>query len=65
MSRPARGLGATGDPAVQPVLESALGDANEFVRGAAAHALRVHKAVREGNADEAARLESFAGKGQP
>jgi HEAT repeat protein len=44
----ARGLGATGDPAVLPVLESALADDNEFVSSAAANALRVHKAASDG-----------------
>jgi len=57
----ARALGATGDPSVLPVLENALGDANEFVRAAASHALEVHKAVSAGDRDAAARLDSSAG----
>jgi HEAT repeat protein len=40
-------LGATGDPSVMPVLESCLADANEFVRGAAAHAIEVQRAMQE------------------
>jgi HEAT repeat protein len=44
----ARALGATGDPEMLPLLEAALQDPNEFVRAAAANALRTHKAVREG-----------------
>lgn len=44
----ARALGATGDPEVRPILEAALGDANEYVRSAAEHALRVHQAILAG-----------------
>jgi HEAT repeat protein len=44
-------LGATGDPTVVPVLESCLADANEFVRGAAAHAIEVQRAMHEGDED--------------
>ena len=38
-------LGESGDPEAQPVLEAALADPNEFVRAAAANALRVHRTV--------------------
>lgn len=60
----ARALGATGDPSVVPVLENALGDANEFVRAAASHALEVHKALRAGDVDAAVRLDSSTGGGE-
>jgi HEAT repeat protein len=43
----ARALGLTGDPEMRLLLESALEDPNEFVRAAAAHALRTHEAVRQ------------------
>ena len=43
----ARALGLTGDPEIRPLLESALEDPNEFVRAAAANALRTHEAVRQ------------------
>lgn len=43
--RAARALGASGDPRAEPALEAALGDPNEFVRAAAAHALDVHEAA--------------------
>jgi HEAT repeat protein len=46
----ARALGATGDAAAVPVLEAALGDANEFVRSAAQNALRILDAVGQGGA---------------
>lgn len=59
----ARALGSTGAPSVLPVLENALGDANEFVRAAAAHALAVHKAVSAGDEEAARRLEVSAGGG--
>jgi HEAT repeat protein len=60
----ARALGATGDPSVLPVLENALGDANEFVRAAASHAMEVHRALSADDRDAAARLESSAGDGE-
>jgi HEAT repeat protein len=41
----ATALGLTGDPAVLPSLEAALEDPNEFVRSAAANAIRVHAEV--------------------
>jgi HEAT repeat protein len=44
----ARALGLTGDPEIRSLLESALEDPNEFVRAAAANALRTHEAVRQG-----------------
>ena len=44
----ARALGLTGDPEIRPLLESALEDPNEFVRAAAANALRTHEAVQQG-----------------
>jgi serine/threonine-protein kinase len=44
----AHALGTTGDPEVRPLLEAALEDSNEFVRAAAANALRIHEAVRDG-----------------
>jgi len=59
----ARALGATGDPSVVPVLENALGDANEFVRAAASHALEVHRVVSSGDEEAAARLDSSRGDG--
>jgi HEAT repeat protein len=40
----ATALGACGDPEVLPALEAALEDPNEFVRSAAANAIRVHQA---------------------
>ena len=43
----ARALGLTGDPEIRPLLEAALEDPNEFVRAAAAHALRTHEAVQQ------------------
>jgi HEAT repeat protein len=43
----ARGLGTTGDPEVLKILENALEDPNEFVRAAAANAIRVHTSVRQ------------------
>jgi HEAT repeat protein len=61
----ARGLGGTGDPMVTPVLETAMGDANEFVRSAAAHALEVHKRAREENRDEPSEVASQEGEAQP
>jgi len=42
----ARTLGVTGDPAVRPALEDALGDPNEFVRSAATNALKTLELVR-------------------
>lgn len=59
----ARALGATGDPSVLPVLENALGDANEFVRAAAAHAMEVHRALSAGDREAAARPDSSRGNG--
>jgi HEAT repeat protein len=44
----ARALGITGDPEMRPLLEAALEDPNEFVRAAAANALRTHEAVQQG-----------------
>jgi hypothetical protein len=44
----ARALGLTGDPEMRPLLEAALQDPNEFVRAAAANALRTHEAVQQG-----------------
>jgi HEAT repeat protein len=44
----ARALGMTGDPEMRPLLEAALEDPNEFVRSAAANALRIHEAVQKG-----------------
>lgn len=44
----ARALGLTGDPEIRSLLEAALEDPNEFVRAAAANALRTHEAVRQG-----------------
>ena len=49
----ARALGRSGDPAAVPALEDALQDENEFVRSAAANALRVNEALREQDADDA------------
>ncbi|HXV77074.1 MAG TPA: HEAT repeat domain-containing protein [Candidatus Polarisedimenticolaceae bacterium] len=49
----ARALGGTGDPDVRPLLEAALEDKNEFVRAAAANALRTHEIVRERREGEA------------
>lgn len=43
----ARALGMTGDPELRPLLEAALEDPNEFVRAAAANALRTHEAVQQ------------------
>jgi len=43
----ARALGLTGDPEMRPLLQAALEDPNEFVRAAAANALRTHEAVRQ------------------
>jgi HEAT repeat protein len=43
----AHALGLTGDPEVVPLLEAALGDQNEFVRSAAANALRMHEFASE------------------
>jgi HEAT repeat protein len=61
----ARALGATGDPAVVAVLESAVEDENEFVSSAASNALRVHRALVDGDAEEAARLQDDGGGGRP
>jgi HEAT repeat protein len=47
----ARALGTTGDPEMRPLLEAALEDRNEFVRAAAANALRTHQAVQERRAE--------------
>lgn len=43
----ARALGLTGDPEMRSLLEAALEDPNEFVRAAAANALRTHEAVQQ------------------
>jgi HEAT repeat protein len=61
----ARALGSTGDPAVVAVLQSALEEENEFVSSAASNALRVHRALEDGDADEAARLRDAGGDGRP
>jgi HEAT repeat protein len=61
----ARGLGATGDPVVAPVLETAMGDPNEFVRSAAAHALEVHRQVGEEGAGESSEPGALEGGAQP
>lgn len=47
----ATALGACGDPEVLPALEAALEDPNEFVRSAAANAIRVHQGQSEAPGD--------------
>jgi len=47
----AHALGLTGDPEILPELERALEDANEYVRTAAANALRLHEEARGRLAD--------------
>jgi len=47
----ARALGETGEADVKAALEAALEDPNEFVRGAAANSLKVHRGIREGRSD--------------
>jgi HEAT repeat protein len=44
-ARAAHALGLTGDPAVVPALEAALADQNEYVRSAAATALRLNAEI--------------------
>jgi HEAT repeat protein len=46
-------LGLTCDPTIEPALQAALEDPNEFVRGAAANALRVLEACQESARSEA------------
>ena len=53
----ARTLAKSGDPDVLPALEAALEDSNEFVRSAAANAIRVHEEVAGRRPDPAQEIE--------